>query len=194
MKILICGVGAIGSNLANILTADLRGQHEITILDKDTVEERNTRAGTQYYLPEQIGTSKVESLQFNLFKRHQREVEIIYQEFSKEFYGIDPSRKYDLVIDCFDNYNSRLSLQLKMEDGSPLLHVGFSNDFTFAVEWDDSYKIPDNAVTIDICEMEGAAAFVGRVASTAALVVEEFLRDGKKLDVVGGRFNETVLR
>lgn len=38
MKILVAGIGAIGSNLTADLVADLKGKHEITVLDMDNVE------------------------------------------------------------------------------------------------------------------------------------------------------------
>ena len=45
-QILICGIGAIGSNLTSLLARDLKEDWTITVLDKDCVEERNIRAGT----------------------------------------------------------------------------------------------------------------------------------------------------
>ena len=74
MNILICGVGAIGSNLTARLVNDLKGEHQITILDKDVVEERNITAGTQFYTRETLGFPKVDALQFLIEKQYQREI------------------------------------------------------------------------------------------------------------------------
>ena len=123
MKILICGVGAIGSNLTRSLVPDLKGEHEITILDMDTVEKRNIQAGTQFYTEDQIGLSKVEALQFNIYKWFNREIITDQYEVTEgdTFFG------YDLIIDCFDNKKAR---EVMSKQDRPVLHIGFSDAFT----------------------------------------------------------------
>lgn len=198
MKILIAGVGAIGSNLASLLVPDLRGEHEITILDMDKVEARNVQAGTQFYMPDQIGLSKVEALQYNLYKTFNREVIIQNQELVR---GVEPTTLglgyYHLIIDCFDNYQGRQILQDHYDShqvlnraGNPcrLLHVGFSDQFTYAIEWGDNYKVPSDIMSgMDICEMEGAASFVKMVSALASLVVQDFVQRGEMKEYVGNR-------
>lgn len=189
MKILICGCGAIGSNLAALLAVDLRGEHEITVLDKDKVEERNTQAGTQYFLPFQIGELKTEALQYRIYKDFSREVEIVNGNVKL----VLPSRGKDLVIDCLDNKEAREISQVDWKNKlaeSPfaLLHLGFSDKMTFAIEWAENYQVPDNQVQVDICEMPGAASFVKLVASLGSLVVQDFLTTGKKRDFCGNQF------
>src|SRR5687767_7073671 len=110
MKILVCGVGAIGSNLVANLVPDLKGEHEITVLDKDLVEERNVQAGTQFYLPDQIGMPKVQALQYNIYKNFQREIKIAngaLSEGGKILGELEPFNQYSLLVDCFDNEHSR---------------------------------------------------------------------------------------
>lgn len=193
MRILIAGVGAIGSNLTARLVSDLKGAHSITVLDKDTVESRNVTPGTQLYLPDQVGLSKVEALQFNIYKMYEREIEI--ENTNLIFPCQNLFHRFDLVIDCFDNYNSRSAIQLswKIENlktnNCGLLHIGFSDQFTYAVEWAENYTPPSDITTgFDICEMEGAAAFVNFVTSLGASVAEEYVNKGKKLEFVGGKF------
>lgn len=192
MKILICGVGAIGSNLTSLLVPDLKGEHEITILDKDKVEERNVQAGTQFYMPDQIGMSKVEALQYNLYKWFEREITIDHHELLA-----GDAFNYDLIVDCFDNYASRKLLQEMYDTGSwlrneavpyELLHIGFSDQFTFAIEWADNYKVPSDIMSgFDICTQDGAASFVKMVASLASQTVQEYIRTGQKRELVGGK-------
>lgn len=194
MKILICGAGAIGSNLVAELVPDLKGQHEITILDKDKVEERNVQAGTQFYTPDQIGLTKVEALQFNIYKNYNREISIIDCDITK-FISPDISQ-FDLVIDCFDNSLARRDLQNRYNSFiKTLLHIGFSDDFTFAIEWAENYKVPSDITSgMDICEMQGAAAFVASVASLGALVAEEFIFHNKRLEITGGKFTHSLIK
>jgi molybdopterin/thiamine biosynthesis adenylyltransferase len=203
MKILICGAGAIGSNLTARLVADLKGKHEITVLDKDKVEERNVTAGTQFYTPDQVGLSKVEALQFNIYKWYQKEIDIINGDINK----IGIPYHTDLIIDCFDNSRSRETLQnlfiLKNKStivdhfhgDFNILHIGFSQDFTFAIEWAENYKTPaDLASGFDICTMQGAGAFVNSVASIGSLVIEEFINNNKKLEITGGKFIHSIIK
>lgn len=198
MKILICGIGAIGSNLAALLACDLRGEHEITILDFDTVEERNVRAGTQFYMPDQIGMKKTEALQYNIYKWFERDIKIVNQNI-KDYMVMGQS--HDLVIDCFDNEEARKHVQETwkffpkvMRAGLPfkLLHVGFSDQFTFAIEWADNYTVPTDITSgFDVCEALGAASFVKMVASLAGTVVCEYIEKGTKNELIGNRLKIT---
>ena len=187
MKILICGVGAIGSNLAANLASDLKGEHEITILDMDKIEERNVQAGTQFYQKDQVGVNKVEALQYNIYKWFERDIIIDYHEIVEgdEF-------KADLIIDCLDNQKARNILK---QQTTPVLHIGFSDQFTFAIEWNDNYKVPTDITSgFDICEMQGAASFVKMVAALGALTAQEFVKDESKIEFIGNRFNIRKLR
>ena len=197
MKILVAGIGAIGSNLVASLVPDLKGEHQITILDMDTVEERNVTPGTQFYTPDQVGLSKVEALEFNIYKNFQKRIQVL----EKDIMDIDYNtlKTYDLIIDCFDNNRARnrthMFKKLGEEKKTQILHAGFSDNFTFAIEWDDNYKVPTDITTgMDICEMPGAAAFANTVGSMGALVAEEFVRSSKKMDIVGGKFIHSVVK
>lgn len=199
MKILICGVGAIGSNLVTSLVPDLKGEHEITILDKDNVEDRNITAGTQRYTLDQVGLPKVEALQFNIYKWFNRDINILKEEyhFSK---NSEMVLDYDLILDCFDNNRSRETLQIiysriMKKVRINLLHIGFSDNFTFAIEWADNYKTPSDITSdFDICTLPGAAAFVASVASLGSLVAEEFINNEKKIEIVGGKFIHNLIQ
>lgn len=198
MKILIAGIGAIGSNLTARLASDLKGEHEITVLDKDVVEERNVEAGTQYYTADQISVYKVEALQFNIYKNYSREIGILNGEI-KPVVPFDAILKNpDLIIDCFDNYRARRSLQLNYENTShphELLHIGFSDQFTFAIEWAKNYKVPSDITSgMDICTLEGASAFVNVVASMGALVAERFILHNEKLEILGGKYEHRLIK
>lgn len=197
MKILVCGAGAIGSNLVRILAPDLKGEHEITVLDKDKVEERNVTPGTQFYTSDQIGLPKVEALQYNIYKWYQREISFCNEEIGVMKKFNCKISTYDLLIDCFDNYLSRKYIQ-EYKQYLPevnLLHIGFSPDYTFAIEWAENYKVPSDIMKgIDICEMPGAAAFVARVAAMGTLVVEEYVHQQKKVEIIGNRFTHNLIK
>ena len=192
MKVLICGCGAIGSNLAKYLTVDLRGEHEITVIDYDIVEDRNIDPGTQFYFREQVGLQKTEALQYNIYKAYEREINVIEEKLSEENNAL--LMGYDLIIDCFDNYEGRHQVQMQWDfskDGEKeVLHIGFSDQMTFAIEWADNYQVPDDITSgMDICEMPGATSFVNLVASLGSLTAQEFIRNKKKREFVGNGFS-----
>lgn len=192
MKILICGAGALGSNLVANLVADLRGEHNITVLDKDVVAERNIQAGTQFYFIDQVGQLKVEALQYNIYKWFEREIQIlnVFLNVGNMYSILD---NYDLIIDCFDNKDGRRTLQSFWEDSEveknpQVLHAGFSRHFTFAIEWAKSYLVPEDISSkFDICEMEGASSFVKMVSALTSSVVQEFVRSDRKVEMIGNR-------
>ena len=187
-EILICGIGAIGSNLTARLAADLKGC-EITVLDKDYVEERNITAGTQFYTREVIGSPKVEALQYLIERWREKEIKTLHADYLET-----NLEGFDLVIDCFDNWEARNAINNSLQFKN-ILHVGFSDNFTFSVEWAENYLVPTDITSgFDICEMPGAAAFVNMVASIGAVAAEEFILNGKKLEFVGGKYTHTLIK
>lgn len=195
MKIIVIGVGALGSNLVASLVPDLKGSASIAILDHDNVQERNTQPGTQFYTPDQIGISKVGALQYNIFKNFEREIDIFYQKID-DFSDTVVLNDYDMVIDCLDNFSGRDILHTyyrsAMVIDREMLHLGFSKEFTFAIEWASNYKVPtDIKGKFDICEMTGASSFVKMVASLGSSVIQEYIRSKKQMSFVGNRFSIT---
>jgi len=188
MNIFCAGAGALGSNLvANLITQ--RQSPRITVLDFDKIERRNIQAGTQFYLPDQIGMSKVEALQYNLYKWFNKKIEIYDIKLTLKNCPITSS--FDLIIDTFDNYDGR---RLTQEIGKmykiDLLHLGFSQLMTFEIAWDENYEVPsDNVSEIDICEMSGARSFIQLVAGLGGMVVQEYIKNNKKLNFVGNSYN-----
>lgn len=190
IKLLILGAGALGSNLTSNLTADIRGEHLITVLDKDVVEERNVQAGTQFYTMDQVGQPKTIALQYNIYKWFERE--IAYRNIELNVDNAWDIEGFNLIIDCFDNAQSRLLVQRFWEEAVPtteVLHVAFSPHFTFAIEWANGYVVPmlDKNPKFDICEMPGASSFVKMVSAIASSTVQEFIKTKKKIDIIGNK-------
>ncbi len=192
-KIIILGIGALGSALCNNLVADGHNKLNITILDFDRVEKRNL-LGTQYYFPDQEGLLKTESLQFSLYKRYQKEVEMIAIKLDHQ--NIQLLSRFDLIIDTLDNYKSRKLVQeYCLCHNLEVIHMGFNPAFTFSIEFKANYKVPSDITSgMDICEMQGAAAFVASVASLGSLIVEEFVFNNKRLEITGGKFTHSLIK
>lgn len=191
-RLLILGAGALGSNLVACLLPDLRGEGEITVLDFDKIEPRNVQAGTQLFFPEQVGMSKTEALQYNLYRLFNRRVEIIDQKLTAT--NLDILKGFDLLIDTFDNREARQLIQeFALKYKIPCLHCGFSERMTFEICWAEEYEVPSDIVSgFDICDMPGAAGFVRFVAALSANVVLDSLTNEKR-NFIGNRFSITKI-
>ncbi len=208
-KILVCGVGSLGSQLVSSLVPDLKGEHEITILDFDKVEERNL-IGTQYYFPGQEDQLKTEALQYSIYKHFNREIKTINKQILDEYdaeivfipeelTGTDNQTTfdpYDLIIDCFDNSESRGNVQEAcIKNKIPCLHIGFSDQFTFATEWAENYQVPSDITSgFDLCESEGASSFIKFVSALASQTILNYIKTGEKKEFIGNKFSVVEIK
>ncbi len=166
------------------MAAGVRDNHEITVLDHGIVEERNIRAGTQFYLREQIGISKTDALQYNIYKYFNQPVDILQKPFI-----VSDVNGMGLVIDCFDNFEARSAITEACRT-IPCVHVGFSPNFTWSILWNEGYVPPEDPIKgFDICEMEGASSFTHLVSSLGALVAQNYLTTREKHEFVGNRLS-----
>mgnify|MGYP001583868678 CR=1 FL=1 len=173
------GIGAIGSWLCENLVADNRGQWNITVLDFDKVAERNI-VGTQRYFIDDLDFLKTEALQLGLYKALGKEISILSYKLT-EFNVKGIIKDYDLIVDTFDNFDARRVITMASRGIVECLHVGFSENMTFAIEWNDNYQVPSDITSnFDVCTLPGASSFIKFVASLGALTVEEFLFNNKK--------------
>ncbi len=187
-RIIILGCGALGSNLVSSLAIDLRKEVAITVLDYDKVEPRNYQAGTQWYKKDQNGKSKAQMLALNAYYWLNTEVSTIEDVFGN--HNAELLKNYDLVVDCFDNYDARkVVYDFCKEHKISCLHIGFSPNKTFEISWNQHYTPPsDNLKGFDICELAGASAFIKMVSSLGSLVIEEYVSSGVQKEFVGNKF------
>jgi adenylyltransferase/sulfurtransferase len=103
-SVLIIGLGGLGCPIATQLTA--AGIGKIGIVESDIVEETNL-ARQILYKPSDIGEKKIEIAYKNL-KQINPDIEIIKHEcFLNEENYQDIIKKYDVIIDCTDNFQTR---------------------------------------------------------------------------------------
>ncbi|MBS2036416.1 ThiF family adenylyltransferase [bacterium] len=151
MKILICGAGTLGGNLAEHLART--GLDQLCLLDQDRVEQRNLT--NQPYFQHQLGKSKVAALAETIFRIRGQKLVTVHKQLNsanaasllRVFEGSGPrgSGFPDLVVDCFDNHQARLDLQRACRQAVlPLLHLGLSNGYGEAI-WDEHYRVPPDA-------------------------------------------------
>lgn len=177
MRIVICGVGALGSTAAvacRNLDATLR------LVDFDRVESKNLLA--QAFVKQSVGKNKATALKLQLQNFHGVKVEafgVRLESSNVEQLLADA----DLVVDCFDNVASRLVLsEFCAERGKACVHAALSADGTYGmVRWDEDFT-PDAEDEAGQATCEGGEhlPFIGIVAATLARTIQEFVGDGTR--------------
>lgn len=173
-RLTICGVGALGSQLADNLAR--QGFRQLRVIDRDRIEEHNV--GTQLYGESDVGGWKVEVLRQRLFRATGIEIEAIRKELT------DRSAKSlledgGLVIDAFDNSASRRLVQEQCRGLQlPCLHVGLYADYGEVI-WDERYRVPQD-VGGDVCDYPLARNLVLLVIAVASEVLVRFTLTGSQ--------------
>jgi len=160
MRIVFCGVGALGSTAA-VLCRNLEAT--LVFVDFDRVESKNLLA--QAYVKQSIGKNKAEAFGVRLT---QDNVETLCGGAG-------------LLVDCFDNQASRLVLSTFARGANkPLVHAALAGDGTFGlVRWDARFA-PDaeDAEGQATCEGGAHLPLIGLLAATLARAIQDFRADG----------------
>lgn len=173
-KVVVCGAGAIGGNLAENLARS--GIGAIKIVDFDRVEERNL--GTQPYLKSDVGSPKAKVLAARLYgcvgiKPEAEVVKLTEHNVHKLLGGTS------VIADCFDNSLSRrLVSDACMQTGLPCVHVGFSGGFA-SVLWNDDYHVPPDTGE-DVCDYPLARNLAVIISAVAAEIIIRHVLAGEK--------------
>ena len=167
-QIVICGAGALGSNLADTLCR--QGATKIRVVDFDRVEEGN--AATQIYGLSDVGAMKVAALKARLFRDTGVEIETIDKrmtEVNREKF----TRGADLIVDAFDNSASRLLLSAQNRE---CIHAGTWEGYSEVV-WNDVYRVPADAPkdAMDACDYPLARNLITLTVSILAEEIVDFL-------------------
>lgn len=145
--IVVCGGGALGSNLIENLAR--QGFTNLRVIDMDTVEEHNLN--TQTFDESDIGAKKVAAIQNRTFRAVAVDVDTENKRMTaanvKKFL-----KGADLVVDAFDNMESRQIIQdyCRSKD-VPCLHAGVNGDYGEVV-WDERYTVPNANQEGDVCD------------------------------------------
>jgi molybdopterin/thiamine biosynthesis adenylyltransferase len=170
-SIVICGAGALGSNLAESLARC--GAKTIKVIDRDRIEEVNL--STQPYELEEVGAKKAESLSRMLYRAVGTDVEAVSKELTASNVA-KLVRGADLVVDCFDNSVSRRVLtEHCAQKEIACLHVGLADGFAEVI-WNEHYRVPSDAQD-DICDYPLARNLVTLAVATACEAVLKYLSE-----------------
>ena len=170
----ICGAGALGSNLAVHLSR--MGFKQITIIDRDRVEERNL--GTQIYALDDVGAQKA-TLVRNVIYREVGEDTVAISEELNDRTVAKFLKNARLVVDTFDNTASRqLIYDYCKQKNIACLHAGVNEGFG-EIRWNEHYSVPSDT-GIDVCDYPLSRSLVLLVVTIAAEALVQFVVDGQK--------------
>jgi len=173
-KIVLCGAGALGSNLAETLAR--QGFASLRVIDHDRVEEHNV--STQVYGISDAGGWKVEVLRNRLFRAVAIEIDAVRKKLTAQN-ARTLLKDAALVVDTFDNAASRAAVQEQCRAaGLPCLHAGLYADYCEVI-WDEAYKVPRD-VGGDVCDYPLARNLVTFAATIAAEVIVRFVLTGTR--------------
>jgi hypothetical protein len=188
MNFYIFGLGAIGSNLL-LRLAQQYPEANFVGFDFDKVEERNI--GTQAYFLQHIGLYKTAAMQ-SVLSTKLRKFNYKYETKKIEEGSILSGFIFDkntVVLDCFDNIESRKLLQDRLSNYC--LHIGFSPEFTAEITWGKDYKVPGemNPNNPDICTLEKAGAFINFIVNLSALTIDKYIEKKEQHNFIVNNFN-----
>jgi len=181
MRIVFCGVGALGSTAA-VLCRSLKA--ELRLVDFDRVESKNLTA--QAYVKQSLGKNKAEALKAQLLnfwtvKAEALPVRVVADNVAQVCAGAQ------LVVDCFDNRAGREVLSAHARaTGLPLVHAALAADGRFGlVRWDERFT-PDaeDQAGQATCEGGDHLPFIGLLAAALARAIQDFATDGTRRDAM----------
>lgn len=189
-RITICGAGTLGGNFAENLARI--GFRQLTIIDRDQVEERNL--SNQPYFSHDVGRPKVKALAQSLFNAVGARISGIHRELTAGN-GEKLLSDVALVIDTFDNNAARCAVkEICAKNAIPCLHAGISDDGYGEVIWNERYQVPPDGEQ-DPCEKPMSRTLSLIVISVATEAILSYLDKGEKKsytitlkDLVIGRF------
>lgn len=170
----ICGAGALGSNIAVNLARS--GCSRLTVIDRDRVEEQNI--GTQVYSYEDVGGRKADLLRNLIF----REVGVEIRSYADELNANNVAkllRGAELVVDTFDNSNSRrLIAEFCKERSIACLHAGVNDEYG-EVTWNETYLVPQDG-GLDACDYPLGRSLILLVSAVAGEASLRYILKGVK--------------
>lgn len=177
MRVVFCGVGALGSTAA-VLCRNLDA--ELRFIDFDRVESKNLLA--QAYVKQSVGKNKAEALKLQFSNFYSKKTEAygvrLQASNAKELLS-----EGDLLVDCFDNLDSRRLLSdFARKHEKPLVHAALSGDGTFGlVRWDEHFA-PDAEDQTGQATCEGGEhlPIIALISAALARAVQDFASKGAR--------------
>ncbi len=124
-KVLICGCGGLGSTVIMNLAGS--GVGTIGLIDDDVVEVSNLN---RQFIHKNIGEDKVTSAKKRILEYNPEITVNTYKIRLDQNNYQSIVKDYDIIIDCFDSYKSKILLNdIAVETGKTLIHGGVTEYF-----------------------------------------------------------------
>lgn len=124
-KVLICGCGGLGSTVIMNLAGS--GVGTIGLIDDDVVEVSNLN---RQFIHKNIGEDKVTSAKKRILEYNPEITVNTYKIRLDENNYQSIVKDYDIIIDCFDSYKSKILLNdIAVKTGKTLIHGGVTEYF-----------------------------------------------------------------
>jgi molybdopterin/thiamine biosynthesis adenylyltransferase len=177
VRLVVCGAGAVGSNLVDNLLR--QGFRQLTVIDFDRVEAHNV--GTQTYAESDVGAFKVEVLQAEAFRAVGVEIAAERQRLVERNVGRLLAGA-SLVVDGFDNHDSRKLVTQQCQDvGIPCLHIGLGADYA-EILWNEGYRVPQDVFEAgaDVCDYPLGRNLIQFAVALASESIVRFVLEGQQ--------------
>lgn len=172
-RIVLCGAGAVGSNLAHHLAR--QGFTRLAVVDRERVDAPNLT--TQTYRKADIGARKAVALRNDVFRIAGVEIEAHAVELD-ERNAARLLANATVIVDGFDNAASRaLVSRTASALGIPALHVGLAADYGEVV-WDPLWICPSGQGE-DVCDYPLARSVIQLACVVAAEALVRFAIHGR---------------
>lgn len=184
-KIVIVGVGALGSHVAlllrNLHMQRLQGEIlKLAVIDFDRIEHKNTLA--QLHAKSGIGKNKAQSLQQTLSFLFGVQVDAVPHKLTSDNVKV-LLKDAALVVDCVDNAPTRRLIQAFAREAKiPCLHgaLNAAGDLGRVV-WDDKFEADEEGGSGATCEDGENLPFIALVSAHVARAAQEFLKSGRQM-------------
>ena len=176
MKILICGAGALGSHFV-YSARDLDHKTEVSVVDFDRVETKNL--ASQWFVRQMVGKNKATALRMQWQNFYARPLKDYTVRLISE--NVDTiAEGQDVVVDCFDNAESRQLLQdyVRQHD-IPCLHGGLAAGGEYGVvRWDKDFVIDSEDVPGQVtCDGTGFLPLILMVSNALMASIQGYVSD-----------------
>jgi molybdopterin-synthase adenylyltransferase len=172
-EFIICGAGAIGSNLVENMVR--QGFKKFLVIDDDRVEDHNR--STQIYDRRDVGQLKVAALKTRIYNVMGITIEPCSKKLDETNIG-KIFKKGSIVIDGFDNVTSRGIIANYCKSNDILcLHSGLYKDYA-EIKWNQDYRVPDAVKGLDVCEYPLARNIVMMAVIATIEAILRYLEKG----------------
>ncbi len=182
-KIIVFGLGAIGSNLIAKL-ADEMPDAEFYGIDADYIEKHELPLlpwSDQMY----FSWRKVKAVNHWMYVKTKRQVQTTDKYFNKTadvkhiiVNFIDPEDKY-MVLECFDNFESR---ELFRSLEYPILHIGIKPDKSMFCKWRKDFNYKENRVDQgEIMKEDNIKAYIDKLIQVSIDIIKDYFSEQAEL-------------